>query len=178
MAPVSCVKKGGGGGLLLLTFTLPVVLRLLSLSSIRCWLPRRCWRRGHCCLCVNKGEEKTWGGSPAFMDSDDDLRRHCLDDVARPLTCQIVFIPSKRCVFTLSSPSVRLADDVALPGCSRRWGSRMVAGGSGYRWWWRRSGGGRGCGREGKGLFVHDLYVSFRQTPLTRLSIKTQRLLT
>ena len=28
-------------------------------------------------------------------------------------------------------------------------------------------------GREGKNLFVYDVYVSFRQTPLTRLSIKT-----
>ena len=29
-------------------------------------------------------------------------------------------------------------------------------------------------GREGKNLFVYDVYVSFRQTPLTRLS-KRQR---
>ena len=33
-------------------------------------------------------------------------------------------------------------------------------------------------GQEGKGLFVHNLYVSFWQTPLTRLSIKTQWSLT
>ena len=31
-------------------------------------------------------------------------------------------------------------------------------------------------GREEKSLFVYDVYVNFRQTPLTRLSIKTQRL--
>ena len=31
-------------------------------------------------------------------------------------------------------------------------------------------------GREGKCLFVFDMLVSFRQTPLKRLSIKTQRL--
>ena len=29
-----------------------------------------------------------------------------------------------------------------------------------------------GGGQEGKCLFVHDVYASFRQTPLTRLSIK------
>ena len=48
------------------------------------------------------------------MDSDDDLRRHCLDDVAHPLTCQIVFIPSKRCVFLLSLPSVLVVPSVWL----------------------------------------------------------------
>ena len=30
-------------------------------------------------------------------------------------------------------------------------------------------------GQDGKCLFVHDVYASFQQTPLTRLSIKTQR---
>ena len=110
------------------------------------------------------------------MDSDDDLRRHCLDDVARPLTCQIVFIPSKRCVPVVVAirprRSVRLAGDVALPCCSRRWDGRMVAGGNDF------GGGGDEAevvgdgGRERKCLFVYILYVSFRQTPLTRLSIK------
>ena len=33
-----------------------------------------------------------------------------------------------------------------------------------------------GGGREQMSLFVHDASVHFRQTPLTRLSIKTQRL--
>ena len=33
-------------------------------------------------------------------------------------------------------------------------------------------------GQEGKCLFVHDVYASFQQTPLTRLSIKTQWSLT
>ena len=117
------------------------------------------------------------------MDSDDDLRRHCLDDVARPLTCQIVFIPSKRCVFLLSLPSVLVVPSVWLV----TWCCqvvvvvevverlREVAG---------IDGGGDESevvddgGREGKCLFVHDMYASFRQTPLTRLSIKTQRSLT
>ena len=114
------------------------------------------------------------------MDSDDDLRRHCLDDVARPWTCQIVH-PVKTVrvpvvVAVRPRRSVRLAGDVALPRCSRRWGGRTVAGGSDF------GGGGDEVevvddgGREGKKLFVYDVYVSFRQTPLTRLSIKTQRL--
>ena len=29
------------------------------------------------------------------MDSDNDLRHHCLDDMARLLTCQVVFKPLK-----------------------------------------------------------------------------------
>ena len=33
-------------------------------------------------------------------------------------------------------------------------------------------------GQEGKCLFVHDVYASFQQTPLMRLSIKTQQSLT
>ena len=48
------------------------------------------------------------------VDSDDDLRRHCLDDVARPLTCHIVFNLSKRFVFTLSSPSVLVGPSIWL----------------------------------------------------------------
>ena len=111
------------------------------------------------------------------MDSDDDLRRHCLDDVARPLTCQIVFILSKRCVILLLLPSVLVVPSVWLV----TWRChvvvvvevverlREVAG---------IGGGGDDAevvddgGRERKYLFVHDVYASFRQTPLTRLSIK------
>ena len=48
------------------------------------------------------------------VDSDDDWRRHCLDDVARPLMCQIVFIPSKWRVFLLSLPSVLIVLSVRL----------------------------------------------------------------
>ena len=109
------------------------------------------------------------------MDSDDASCRHCLDDVERPWTCHIVH-PVKTVrvpvvVAVRPHRSVRLAGDVALP----RWG-RTVAGGSDF------GGGGDKVevvddgGREGKKLFVYDVYVSFRQTPLTRLSIKTQRL--
>ena len=114
------------------------------------------------------------------MDSDDDLRRHCFDDVARPWMCQIVH-PVKTVripVVVAVHPrrSICLAGDVALPRCSRRWGGRTVAGGSDFG-----VGGDEvevvdDGGREGKKLFVYDMYVSFRQTPLTRLSIKTQRL--
>ena len=117
------------------------------------------------------------------MDSDNDLRRHCLDDVARPLTCQIVFIPSKRCMFLLSLPSVLVVPSIWLV----RWRCHVViivevveqlreVAGSG--------GGGDEAevvddgGREGKCLFVHDVYASFGQTPLTRRSIKTQWSLT
>ena len=34
------------------------------------------------------------------MDSDDDLRRHCLDDMARQQTCQVIFKPSKQHLLT------------------------------------------------------------------------------
>ena len=69
------------------------------------------------------------------MDSDDDLRRHCLDDVARPWTCHIVH-PVKTVrvpvvVAVCPRRSICLAGDVALPHCSRRWG-RTVAGGSDF----------------------------------------------
>ena len=57
--------------------------------------------------------------------------------------------------------SVHLAGDVALPRCSRR------RGGSGNEGEVVDDGG-----QEGKRLFVYDVYVTFRQTPLTRLSIK------
>ena len=51
-----------------------------------------------------------------YVDSDDDLRRHCLDDVARPLTCHVVFVPLKRCVFALSLLSVRPRRSVHFAG--------------------------------------------------------------
>ena len=60
------------------------------------------------------------------MDSDDDLRRHCLDDMARLLTCQVVIQPLNRradvasCCRSLLS-FVDRTGDVALPGCSCRW---------------------------------------------------------
>ena len=41
------------------------------------------------------------------MDSDDDLRRHCLDDMAHLLTCQVVFKPSKWRVVTWQVVAVR-----------------------------------------------------------------------
>ena len=63
--------------------------------------------------------------------------------------------------------SVHLAGDVALPRCSRRRGGQKVAGGSGNEGEVVDDGG-----QEGKRLFVYDVYVTFRQTPLTRLSIK------
>ena len=68
--------------------------------------------------------------------------------------------------------SVRLAGDVALPRRSRRWRGRTVMGCSGV------GGGGDEVevvddgGWEWKDLFVYDVYVSFRQTALTRLSVK------
>ena len=40
------------------------------------------------------------------MDSDDNLHHHCLDDVACPLTCHIIFILLKCCVFMLLLSSV------------------------------------------------------------------------
>ena len=57
--------------------------------------------------CVSTGErERCQGLTWIHVDSDDDLRRHCLDDVARLFTCQIVLIPSKRHSLMLSPPSV------------------------------------------------------------------------
>ena len=54
------------------------------------------------------------------VDSDDALRRHCLDNVARPLTCHLVFIP-------LWSLSVRLRRSVHLALPHRcRWGAQWV----------------------------------------------------
>ena len=105
------------------------------------------------------------------VDSDNELCCHCLDDVAHPLTCHLIFIP-ERCMFTLlllsicPHRSVHLVGDVALPHCSRHWGGRKVAGGGG---------GNEGevvddGGQEGKTLFVYKEYVSFCQTPLTWLS--------
>ena len=41
------------------------------------------------------------------MDSDDDLRCHCLDDMARLLMCQVVFKPSKRGVVAWQVLAVR-----------------------------------------------------------------------
>ena len=54
---------------------------------------------------------------------------------------------------------------MALPRCSHRRGGRKVAGGSGNEGEVVDDGG-----QEGKRLFVYDVYVSFRQMPLTRLS--------
>ena len=69
-------------------------------------------------------------------DSDDDLRRHCLDDVAPPWTCQIVHpVKTVRVAVVVAvrpCRSVHLAGDVALPRCSHRWGGRTVAGGSDF----------------------------------------------
>ena len=57
--------------------------------------------------CVSTGERERYQGLTwIHVDSDDDLRRHCLDDVARLLTCQIVLIPSKRHSLMLSPLSV------------------------------------------------------------------------
>ena len=36
------------------------------------------------------------------MDSDDNLHCHCLDNVVRLLMCQVIFIPSKQHVVTLT----------------------------------------------------------------------------
>ena len=79
------------------------------------------------------------------MDSDDDLRRHCLDDVAHPSTCHTVFITVEKVgdhivIAVRRRRSVRLAGNVALASCGRRWGDRTVAGGGGYWWRWKRSG--------------------------------------
>ena len=77
--------------------------------------------------CVSKGRGRVRWLTCIHVDSDDDLRRHCLDDMAHLLTCQVVFNPSKRradvasCCRSLSS-FVDRAGDVALPRCSRRWG--------------------------------------------------------
>ena len=71
-----------------------------------------------------KGEE---GLTLVHVDSDNDLRHHCLDDMACLLMCQVVFKPLKwradvaSCCHSLSS-FVDRAGDVALPHCSRRWG--------------------------------------------------------
>ena len=77
--------------------------------------------------CVSKGRGRVRWLTCIHVDSDDDLRRHCLDDMARLLTCQVIFKPSKRsadvasCCRSLSS-FVDRAGDVALPRCSRHWG--------------------------------------------------------
>ena len=50
---------------------------------------------------VSKGRGRVRWLTCIHVDSDDDLRRHCQDDMARPLMCQVVFLPSNRCAFTL-----------------------------------------------------------------------------
>ena len=112
------------------------------------------------------------------MDSDDDLRRHCLDDVARLLMCHMVFILLKRCVFTLSSLSVLVVPSIWLVTwrCHVVVVVEVVERLQEVGWWWGRS--VNDGSQEGKGLFVYDTLVSFQLTPLTWLSIKTQWSLT
>ena len=55
---------------------------------------------------VSKGRGRVRWLTCIHVDSDDDLHRHCLDNVACPLTCHIVLIPSKRCSCRCCRPSL------------------------------------------------------------------------
>ena len=57
---------------------------------------------------VNKGKGSVRWLTCIHVESDNNLRHHCLNDVACSLTCHLVFIPLKRCVFALLLLSIRL----------------------------------------------------------------------
>ena len=128
---------------------------------------------------VNKGRRRVSWLTCIHVDSDDDLRHHCQDDVARPLTCQVVLLPSDRRAFTLTCQVVvihplswrRGVATWSLLGCAADVGGGQTVVGGGY--------GGDAAGwwmvvvvKKKKSLFVHNVHVSFRQTPLTQHSIK------
>ena len=51
---------------------------------------------------VSKGRGRVRWLTCIVVDSDDDLRRHCQDDMARQRTSHVVFLPSNRCTLTLT----------------------------------------------------------------------------
>ena len=69
---------------------------------------------------VSKGRGRVRWLTCIHVDSDDNFRGHCLDNMARLLTCQVIFKPLKRsadvasCCHSLLSFADR-AGDVALP---------------------------------------------------------------
>ena len=90
IAPVSCVKKRRGKGfcysLLRYPFLFSIVIAgaplLVATSPMVTWPLLLVWTQGR-----GRGLAHL---SP--LDRDDASRRHCLDDLAHPLTCQIVVI--------------------------------------------------------------------------------------
>ena len=91
---------------------------------------------------VSKGRGRVRWLTCIHVDSDDDLRRHCQDDVARPLTCQVILLPSNRRAFTLTCQVVvirplswrRGVATWSALGCAADVGGGRTVAGRGYRW--------------------------------------------
>ena len=91
---------------------------------------------------VNKGRGRGSWLTCIHVDSDDDLCRHCQDNVARPLTCQVVLLPSNRRAFTLTCQVVvirplswrRGVATWSSLGCAADVGGGQTVAGRGYQW--------------------------------------------
>ena len=133
------------------------------LLSIHCWLPCG-WRQpGSCFMCEKReGEGRYISHLDYTVNSDDNMHHLCLDDMARPLMCQVIAIHCChssiglvmwRWIFAMCS--LKPHAPMGLWSGIERWWAWLNDGGG--RWWgWHCSEGGW-LGR--KWLFVDNVFV-------------------
>ncbi|KIK02709.1 hypothetical protein K443DRAFT_677435 [Laccaria amethystina LaAM-08-1] len=90
--------------------TSPSPLALFVIVFVRCSLPGRRWRHGPC--------------------SADDMCRHCLDDLACPLTCQVITFHHCRSSVGLVTWHCHVAVVVGMHNGGGHWSNDSCA-----RWW-------------------------------------------
>ena len=132
-------KRRGGGGDLLLTTTMSVDHCSPFFVIIDCPVAD-----GDVAPAsrVNKGRGRVSWLTCIHVDSDNNLCHHCQDDVARPLMCQVVLLPSNQRAFTLTCQVVvirplswrRGVATWSSLGCAADVGGGQTVAGRGYRW--------------------------------------------
>jgi hypothetical protein len=121
IAPASCVKKSKRGGSLCCS---PGIVRRRVCQMFVARSPLATWP---CFSC----EKRRRGGDIHYSPcSADDMCRHCLDDLARPLTCQVVTFHHCRSSVGLVTWHCHVAVVVGMHNGGGHWSNDSCA-----RWW-------------------------------------------